>query len=241
VGVIGYQFEPDARFSNVGPGGGGLLRKTWASDVSINGWPEGYHRAYDGPILVLAPTVDDAPMGLAPTAPVFCVPDQSEIACEARRDDEVRAGAQVRFDGDWVGGLTYQVSVQRSNSEERSNAGADGEDIALEDVTRHRISAFATFPTVWRVLLSVQGAVQINDGTSLTDALLLGDEDENRTSIQAQLRRPVFGDVSVEIRYAFYGNQLGGGVDFDFSRHTVFAGLSLRAEGTTVAEQPSQR
>jgi hypothetical protein len=125
---------------------------------------------------------------------------------------QLRVGGRLRWAGPiLLVGAAYQVSLQESNSEE-TDVEVDGgtERVALEDVTRHRISAFLTVPLVWKVLLSAQGAIQVNDGTSLTDELQLGDEDENRTSLQVQLRRPVFGPVSVEVRYAFYTNLIGG-------------------------------
>lgn len=226
VGWLAYQFEPQPDFSYSGPSASLSVRTTLTGGLVFGGWVEGYLQDYDGPILVLEDDVLNRG--------VLCTPTIADIPCEARRDVQVRVGGQLRYDGDWIGGVSYQVSVQESNSEERPGGGPNGEDIALEDVVRHRIGAFATVPLVWQLLLSVQGAIQINDGTSLTDALLLGDEDENRTSLQAQIRRPLFADVAIEARYAFYTNQVGGGVDFDFSRHTVFLGLSVWTEGATV-------
>jgi hypothetical protein len=222
-GLAAYQFEPEPRFSYVAPGGSAFLSKTFSEDLQLTTWVEGLGVLYDGPILVVG--------GEDP----FCDPgDRPE--CPDRRDRVVRVGGRIRYAGPiLLVGAAYQVSLQESNSEE-TDVEVDGgtERVALEDVTRHRISAFLTVPLVWKVLLSAQGAIQVNDGTSLTDELQLGDEDENRTSLQVQLRRPVFGPVSVEVRYAFYTNLIGGGVDFDYARHTVFGGLSVSAEGTRI-------
>ena len=104
-------------------------------------------------------------------------------------------------------------------------------------MVRHRVSGLATASLPLGLLLSVQAALQVFDGDTPTGQLLLGDEDEDRNNVQVQLRRAIWGEVSVEARYAHYANQLGGGSDPDFSRHTVFLGLSLRTEGRTVDDR----
>jgi hypothetical protein len=200
----------------VGPSGGLFLRQRIGDPLLLTGWFEIYQRAYDGPILV----ADDAD-----ATRIFCQPTD-ERSCLSRRDSEFRVGVQLRFEGPLLAVVSYQVARQRSNSEP-----------PLEDVVRHRVSGLATAPLPLGLLLSVQAALQVFDGDSPTGELLLGDEDEDRNNVQVQLRRPVWRAVSVEARYAYYANQLGGGFDLDFSRHTIFLGLSLRTEGRTVEDR----
>jgi hypothetical protein len=49
-----------------------------------------------------------------------------------------------------------------------------------------------------------------------------------------QVRRPLSDQVSVDVRYAFYGNQFQGGqttgAPLQFERHTVFGGLTVFVE-----------
>lgn len=208
-----YQFEPEPRFSYAGPGGGLVLRQQLGDPLLLTSWFELYQRLYDGPILVA---------GDGNAERIFCQPTAS-APCLRRRDSEFRVGAQLRYRGPVLAGVSYQIARQRSNSEP-----------PLEDVVRHRVSAFATAPLPLDLLLSVQAALQVFDGDTPTGELLLGDEDEDRNNVQVQLRRPLWSAVSAEARYAYYANQLGGGSDLDFSRHTFFLGLSLRTEGRTV-------
>ena len=211
-----YQFEPEPRFSYAGPSGGLFLRQRLGDPLLLTGWFEIYQRAYDGPILVA-----DA----AEPARIFCQPTDAR-PCLLRRDSEFRVGAQLRYEGPLLAVVSYQIARQRSNSEP-----------PLEDVVRHRVSGLATASLPLGLLLSVQAALQVFDGDTPTGQLLLGDEDEDRNNVQVQLRRAIWGEVSVEARYAHYANQLGGGSDLDFSRHTVFLGLSLRTEGRTVDDR----
>jgi len=228
-GFVAYQFDPVPDFSYAGPSGGTTLSKELLEGLRFTGWLEGYVQDYEGRILVIEGDAGGS------TQRELCEPDEGR-PCPGRLDTQVRLGGQLRVSGPWVAGVSYQVSIQRSNSEEPV-PGEPG----LEDVDRHRIGAFATVPLGWKVLLSVQGALQINDGDSLTDDLLLGDEDENRTNVQAQVQRVLWGPVSLVLRYAFYANQLGGREGFDFSRHTVFGGLTVRADGATVDDRASRR
>jgi len=220
-GYLAYQFEPEPAFSHAGPGGGLFVRQQLSEAFLWTAWFDGFWRDFDGPILIS----DDVGGGRR----ILCDPAVA-VRCPDREDSELRWGVQLRYRGPVLAGVSYQLARQRSNSE-----------APLEDVDRHRISGFATVPLLWDVLLSVQAALQVFDGDSPTGELLLGDEDEDRNNVQVQLRRPLFAQVDLEVRYAYYANQLGGGSDLDLSRHTVFAGVSVRTEGRTVDERANRR
>lgn len=136
-----------------------------------------------------------------------------------RRDLEGQLGTGILFRGPVQLGLRYLWRVQRS---------AAGGAVEFD---RHRVSASVAFRAPGRFLVSALGSLQFNFGQ--TDAVL-AEADENQNSVQVQVRRPLSDQVSVDVRYAFYGNQFQGGqttgAPLQFERHTVFGGLTVFVE-----------
>ena len=108
------------------------------------------------------------------------------------------------------------MRLQRSNSD-------------FENIDRHRIEITATFGLPGRFTVNVLGALQINDGVSITDQKFLADDDENQNSLNVGVQRPIFGDAYAEARYALFTNQFST-ADASFIRHTVYLGVGVRAD-----------
>ncbi len=145
----------------------------------------------------------------------FCDPPQANEICTPtpRRDNE----GQVRFGAAWRGsfvlGADYLLRLQRSTSD-------------FENINRHRISLYATFAFPWETTASIVGALQFNDGVSVTDFSFLAEDDESQNSLNLKLSKFVTDKIAVDISYALYANQFST-ADVQFIRQTIYLGVSF--------------
>lgn len=110
--------------------------------------------------------------------------------------------------------IEYSVRIQRSTS-------------SLENIDRHRISLLASIPLFFDIAANLSAALQLNVGTSVTDTLLLAEDDENQNNLQLGLSRKIAGALAFEVRYALFANRFTT-VDVTFIRQTLYAGVSYR-------------
>ena len=204
---LGVRFQPSRRFS-----------------VVLRGGLAG--RFYDGRALVEG--VFDASAGSTQTTGdevilTFCENAAAELAdgyiCEPagrRRDVEITASANISYRGPFLLSGQYLLRLQRSNSD-------------FENIDRHRVEVSATFGLPWRFTLNVLGALQFNQGVSITDQKFLADADENQNSVNVGLQRPITDGLYLEARYALYTNQFTA-ADVTFLRQTFYLGLGYRAD-----------
>lgn len=130
---------------------------------------------------------------------------------DRREDVEPHVGLHGTYRGSFLVGVELSARFGRSNDDN-------------EDIDRYRASAWATVPLVLDVVLSVQGALQFNRGSSVT-ATLRPEDDENQNSFEIQLARPLLGELDLVARYSVYANEFATAAAA-FTRHTVYGGLS---------------
>ena len=142
--------------------------------------------------------------------PPDCVP-------RSRDDTELSVGLSASYRGPIIVGGEVRARLRRSTS-------------ALEDIDRYRLSAYATIPLPGALILQVMGAVQLNDGLSVTQAKYLAEDDENQNRVEVQLSRKLGGAVSVEARYSLFANEFATAAAH-FIRQTAYLGLSVQLPG----------
>jgi hypothetical protein len=133
---------------------------------------------------------------------------------DSRYDTEPSAGVRLGYRGKWRATLEYLARFQRSTNKS-------------ENIDRHRITLFAITPLFLEINGTLSAALQINDGTSLTDNLQIADDDENQNSIQVGLSRKIGGELALEVRYALFANQFST-APTNFLRQTMYLGVSYR-------------
>ncbi len=135
-----------------------------------------------------------------------------------RRDRVQRVGVELTWVGDFVAALGYQVTVVDSNSYGQS-------------LVRHRATLSGTTELFWGIFGTAIATLQID--RYLNGLLVQSDfqhteftnlEDENRSSIQVRLARPVTKTVSAELRGAIWRG-LGDQMSDAFSRELLYLGL----------------
>lgn len=217
-GVTVFSFPVESNFDYLGPRTGGALRYRPMRGLSLSAGFDWVWRRYEGNALVIGtvPDQNEAPINIL----TFCTPEDQEsgVTCTPqgrRRDTEAQISANVAYRGTFVVGGGYLLRMQRSNSD-------------LEDIDRHRLSAFATIGLPLDLTLNLLAALQINNGVSLTDTKFLAEDDETQNSVQAGLGYAITDEIGLELRYALFANQFSTN-DVDFLRHTVYLGVSYRA------------
>ncbi len=144
----------------------------------------------------------------------------SAATSRGRRDRLQRVGAEVTWVGRVVAAAGYQVTVIDSNSYGQS-------------LVRHKATASAT-TTLWKgVYGTLLGQLQIDqylDGlvikTDTQRSEFTSLDDENRSSLQVRIGRPVSDAWSIEARGAIWRN-IGGDVDaadVTFRRASIYVG-----------------
>lgn len=135
-----------------------------------------------------------------------------------RRDRVQRIGAELTWVGSFVAAAGYQATVVDSNSYGQS-------------LVRHRGTLSGTTELFWGLFAT--GLVQLEIDRYLNGLLVQSDfqhteftslEDENRSSIQLRLARPLTPALSVEVRAAVWRG-IGDSMSDSFSRELVYAGV----------------
>lgn len=135
-----------------------------------------------------------------------------------RRDRFQRAGVELTWVGRAVAAAGYQLTVVDSNSFGQS-------------LVRHRVNVSATLPLPAGVIGTALATLQLDtylDGQlirrDLQQLLFTTLDDENRSSLQLRLARPVSEAWSVETRGAVW-RDFGGSMDTSFARALLYGGL----------------
>lgn len=220
-----FTFAIEPRFNYLGPRAtlGLTYRPTRRLSVAVRGGAT--VRLYDGQALVEGIFVGTTEMPIGTPVLRFCEDPDAEledgILCEPagkRQDIEVTASASVSYRGPFLISAQYLLRLQRSNSD-------------VENIDRHRVEVTATFALPGSLTMNVLGALQFNQGVSITDQKFLADDDENQNSLNVGVQRPIYGPLYVEARYALFANQFST-ADVEFIRHTAYLGLGYREDFT---------
>ena len=135
-----------------------------------------------------------------------------------RRDRVQRVGVELTWVGDFVAAVGYQVTVVDSNSYGQS-------------LVRHRATLSGTTELFWGIFAT--GLVTLQVDRYLNGLLVQSDfqhtsftnlEDENRSSIQLRLARPISTTLSAEMRGAVWRG-IGDSMSDEFGRELLYAGL----------------
>jgi hypothetical protein len=133
-----------------------------------------------------------------------------------RRDTCLGAGAAYAYRGPFHLSASYAYFDQASNS-------------YGETLRRHRLGLTAGVGLPWELTLLGQGTLQLSvfpDGVFLSPELSVAEDDENSSSASLKLVRPLGEHLEVDLRYAFYFNQLPSN-HFLYLRHVVSVGVAL--------------
>jgi len=152
-----------------------------------------------------------------------CMPDaEPRDTCSAgtslqRRDRSTRLGADLTYAGRVVAGAGYQLTVIDSNSYGQA-------------LVRHKATLSATAPLPWGMFATGLATLQLDqypDGlvikTDNQQREFTSLDDENRSSLQLRLGKPVTDAWSLEARAAIWRN-LGGDTETSFRRASIYAG-----------------
>ncbi len=217
-GLTLFTFPAESNYDYLGPRAGAAVHVRPVRGLTLTGGFDWVWRRYDGNALVIGTALDEN--GVPVNRLTFCTPEDqaSGISCTARgdrRDTEAQISINAVYRGTFVVGGGYLLRLQRSNSD-------------LEQVDRHRVSAFATVGLPFDFMVNLVAALQINNGVSITDTKFLAEDDENQNSLQAGIGYRITEDLVAEVRYALFANQFATN-DVSFLRQTVYLGLGYRA------------
>ncbi|MEL7372761.1 MAG: hypothetical protein AAFN74_27800, partial [Myxococcota bacterium] len=132
-----------------------------------------------------------------------------------RLDFEITGALSISYRGPFLLSAQYLLRLQRSNSD-------------FENIDRHRVEVTATVALPLGITANLLGALQFNQGVSITDQKFLADADENQNSFNLGLQRALDDDLYLEGRYALFTNQFTA-AEVTFFRHTFYVGLGYRA------------
>jgi len=97
-----------------------------------------------------------------------------------------------------------------------------------QTLRRHRLGVAAGVPLPWELTALASGTLQLMqfpDGVYLSPDLLVAD-DENASSVTAKLVRALGPHLELDLRYAFYFNQMPA-KGFFYRRHVLSLGVAL--------------
>lgn len=210
-----YDFT-DSRLAFAGPGMGGEL--TWRPHrrLRLSGFADFDWRRYRGnAVVALLEESTGQPFGNFVT---LCDGTGDErldgFTCEPlRRSDTLLAvGSRVSYRGPVILGGSFLARFHRSNSD-------------FENFDRFQVSAFATVPLPLGFVLNLLGILQLNRGTSVTQAQIQADDDENQNRLDVQLSHGLGEGLHIDAKYSLFADEFQNQA-VDFIRHTFYLGLS---------------
>jgi hypothetical protein len=98
-----------------------------------------------------------------------------------------------------------------------------------QTLRRHRLSLAGGVVLPWQLTLLAQGTLQLTqypDGVYLSPELTVAMDDESSSSAVVKLSRPLSAHVELDVRYAFYFNQLPAS-QFVYQRHVLSLGVAV--------------
>jgi hypothetical protein len=129
-----------------------------------------------------------------------------------RSDTLLAAGSRVAYRGPFIVGGSVLARFHRSNSD-------------FENFDRFQLSGFVTVPLPFRFVINLLGILQLNRGTSLTQAQIQADDDENQNRVDVQLSYGLAEGLHVDAKYSLFADEFQNR-SVDFLRHTFYLGLS---------------
>ncbi len=221
VAYRGLQYKPDSNYSFNGLQGGlslgwnltsnrGDAVADWNLSLSYTISP----RFYNGEVVL--PQEQCGPGDLNS----FCTENSK------RQDVNHLLRAEMSYLGDLSGSLWYAGEINRSNS-------------YGETFTRHVVGIKFTSHLAWDVFLTAKCAIQLSRFrdpffTSVVSNLsLISIDEENRSSLMAQLARDLSDHWPINLRYSLYVNESSSAAEMgsltketaEFLRHTLFLGV----------------
>lgn len=161
------------------------------------GWTR---RLYDGPLLQQAAVEESLPR-----IEVIGAPPEGE---RRRHDDLTRLVAGIRYGDRWIAGVDYAYARNVSNSFGGS-------------YIRHGVHARSTIALPWSVMASA-GASVFRVAYDEPQFVSYGGEDaresveeENRSSFNVRLERPIFGDWSIVVHAGAWLSPAGDGPSYE--------------------------
>ncbi|HEU0032277.1 MAG TPA: hypothetical protein VFQ53_16715 [Kofleriaceae bacterium] len=216
AGLHQFTYKPSPEFQWLGPAlsarldltlwqaSGGTRSLELAAQAGIEA------RAYDQVALA-----DACPHDMEPADPRDCPAPTSLL----RRDRYHRIGVDLTWTGSIVATVGYQVTVTDSNSFGQS-------------FVRHRVGLSATKDLPWQLYGTVLATLQLDQ---YLDGLIVQEDvqnqtfttldDENRSSLQGRLARPLSKLWSLESRVAVWRNLGSSGGDTAFRRALFYLGV----------------
>lgn len=134
----------------------------------------------------------------------------------ARADAVLGAGASWSYRGGFRLTVSYAYLDQTSNS-------------WGETIRRHRFSVTGGVQLPWKLTALATGVLQLAsypDGVYLSPDLTVMEDDDYGSSVTAKLVRPLGDHVDLELRYAFFYNQMPAN-HFTFARHVASVGVAV--------------
>lgn len=213
AGARSFTYKVDRQFDWVGPVVSARLdRALWQPAGGARSLEIATFAAFEDRTYASTALANACPAGAPPS-------DMCSAGTSIERRDRVsRVGAEITWTGTIVAAAGYQLSVIDSNSYGQS-------------LIRHRATVSTTTALPGGLYGTALGQLQLDqfpDGLVLKTALNRSEftslEDENRSSVQIRLARPVAGAWSIEGRGAIWRN-LGNDAQASFRRASLYAGL----------------
>jgi hypothetical protein len=133
-----------------------------------------------------------------------------------RADTVLGAGVAYAYRG------PFQVSVSYAYLDDTSTSFG-------ETLRRHRLSVAGGVSLPWELTALGQATLQLTlfpDGVYLSRDLTVADDDENSSSVSVKLVRALGPHVELDVRYAFYFDQLPTN-RLEYQRHVVTLGVAF--------------
>jgi hypothetical protein len=133
-----------------------------------------------------------------------------------RADTVLAAGVAYAYRG------PFQVSASYEYLDDTSTSYG-------ETLRRHRLSVAGGVSLPWELTALGQATLQFTlfpDGVYLSPELSVADDDENSSSVSVKLVRALGAHVELDVRYAFYFNQLPNN-HLEYQRHVVTLGVAF--------------
>lgn len=210
-----YDFT-DSRLAFAGPGVGGELSWRPHRRIRVSAFADLDWRDYRGNAVV--PLLDESTGQPFRNFVTLCDGTGDErldgFTCVPvpRADTLLAVGTRVSYRGPVILGGSLLARFHRSNSD-------------FENFDRFQASAFATVPLPFRFALSLLGILQLNRGTSVTQAQFQADDDENQNRLDVQLSYRLADGLQVDAKYSLFADEFQNQA-VDFIRHTFYLGLS---------------
>jgi len=140
-----------------------------------------------------------------------------QTTAEPRGDLFHSVGVQLRFLYLVLVDLSYRLEILQSDSYGEPFLG-------------HRIQALFATPLFWKMTLAIQGQLLFRsyiNGLTINQIIQQTETDANLTALTIRVRRPVYGALSMQLRYSLFTNQFSAGLA-SYLRHLALVQFTVR-------------